>query len=96
MASVREYAILLALGIPRWRIRLTVLTLAFWIGVLGVLVSFPAIFGMAKLATYLGVNPQLDPELLAGASAITLGMAIFSGIVALRSIRQIEPVNLLR
>jgi putative ABC transport system permease protein len=96
MASVREYAILLALGIPRWRISRTVLTQAWWIGVLGVLVSFPAIFGMAKLAGYLGVNPQLDPELLAGASAITLGMALVSGIIALRSIRQIEPISLLR
>lgn len=96
MASVREYAILLALGIPRWRIRWTVVTQAWWIGVLGVLVSFPAIFGMAKLAGYLGVNPQLDPQLLAGASAITLGMALVSGVIALRSIRQIEPINLLR
>src|SRR5207244_2426911 len=87
MASVREYAILLALGIPRWRIRMTVLTLAFWIGILGVLVSFPAIFAMAKLATYIGVTPQLDPELLAGASAITLFMAFVSGVIALRSIR---------
>ena len=96
MASVREYAILLALGIPRWRIGGTVVTQSFWIGILGVLVSFPAIFGMAHLATYLGVTPQLGPELLAGASAVTLFMAVCSGGIALRSLRQIEPINLLR
>jgi len=96
MASVREYAILLALGIPRWRIRATVLTLAFWIGILGVALSIPAIYGMAEGAKYLGVNPQLDPALLGGAAAITLVMAIVSGVIALRSIRQIEPASLLR
>lgn len=96
MASMREYAILLALGIPRWRLRWTVVTLAFWIGVLGVLISIPAVFALAELAKAVGVKPQLPIELLGGAGAITLVMAIAAGTFALRSLRQIEPVNLLR
>src|SRR5262249_30503051 len=96
MASMREYAILLALGIPRWRLAVTVVTLAFWIGIMGVLIAIPGVFGLAYLANYMGVNPQLPPELLGGASAITLVMAIGAGAFALRSLRLIEPVNLLR
>jgi putative ABC transport system permease protein len=96
MASVREYAILLALGIPRWRLRCTVIAQAFWIGVLGVLASLPVTFLMAGLADQLGVHPQLPWELLTAAAAITLGMALLSGVFALRSLKQIEPVNLLR
>lgn len=96
MASMREYAILLALGIPRWRVAMTIVTLAFWIGVLGVIIAIPGVFALAYLANYAGVNPQLPPELLAGASVITLAMAIGAGVFALRSVRQIEPVNLLR
>jgi putative ABC transport system permease protein len=96
MASMREYAILLALGIPRWRVRFTIVTLAFWIGMLGVIIAIPGVFALAYLANYAGVNPQLPPELLGGASLITLIMAMGAGAFALRSVRQIEPVNLLR
>jgi putative ABC transport system permease protein len=96
MASMREYAILLALGIPRWRLRRTVLTQAFWIGVFGVIVSVPATMVMAELASQLGVRPQLSPELIVGAAVVTLVMSVLSGLIALRSLNQIEPVNLLR
>jgi putative ABC transport system permease protein len=96
MASMREYAILLALGIPRWRLRWTVVTQAFWIGVFGVILSVPVTYGMGELAAYLGVKPQLSLELMGAAAVVTLVMAILSGILALRSLKQIEPVNLLR
>ncbi|MFL5340034.1 MAG: ABC transporter permease [Gemmataceae bacterium] len=96
MASMREYAILLALGIPRWRLAWTVVTQAWWIGMLGVCIALPAVFALAELASYVGVTPQLPWQLLAGASVITLVMAIGAGTFALRSLRQIEPVNLLR
>jgi putative ABC transport system permease protein len=96
MASVREYAIILALGIPRWRLRWVVVTQAFWIGVLGILVSLPATYLLAEVASELGVKPQLSPELMAAAAIVTLVMAITSGFVALRSLKRIEPVSLLR
>ena len=96
MSSMREYAILLALGIPRWRLRWTVVTQAFWIGIFGVIVSFPATFILAELASQMGVTPQLSPELLGASSLVTLVMAVASGVLALRSLRQIEPINLLR
>ncbi len=96
MASMREYAILLALGIPRWRLRWTVVTQAFWIGVFGVIVSVPVTLLMAELASQLGVKPQLSPELMGAAAAVTLVMSVISGAIALRSLKQIEPVNLLR
>jgi putative ABC transport system permease protein len=96
MASMREYAILLALGIPRWRLRWVVVTQAFWIGLLGVIISVPVTYLMAELASQLGVKPLLPPELIGAAAIVTLFMAIASGVIALRSLRQIEPVNLLR
>ena len=43
MASAREYATLLALGIPRWRMALTVLAQSFWVGFFGLLVAALAI-----------------------------------------------------
>ena len=66
------------------------------LGVFGVLLSVPVTYLMGELATYLGVKPQLSLELMGAAAVVTLVMAILSGIVALRSLKQIEPVNLLR
>jgi putative ABC transport system permease protein len=96
MASAREYAILLALGIPRGRIYSMVLAQSFWVGLFGVLVAYPSVKLLARGAALLGVNVKLPWELLAGAAAITLVMAMISGLLALRSVRRIEPMNLLR
>lgn len=95
-ASAREYAILLALGIPRWRVSSTVLVQSFWIGIVGVFVAYPVVNGLAELAGLGGVNVLLPRWLLAAAAAVTLFMALFSGLFALRSVRQIEPMTLLR
>lgn len=96
MASMREYATLLALGIPRWRLGLTVVIQAFWIGILGIILSWPVVFILAEAASLLGVKPQLPFWLLGGAGVITLIMAVGAGSLALRAIKRIEPVNLLR
>jgi putative ABC transport system permease protein len=97
MASMREYAILLALGIPRWRLALTVVAQAFWVGVAGVILAYPTVLGLAAVVERFGGIPvKLPAELLAAAGGITLLMAVLSGLLALRSLRHIEPVNLLR
>jgi len=48
-ASIREYAILQALGIPRRRIALSVLEQTFWVGLAGVSLAVPTIFGLARV-----------------------------------------------
>jgi len=95
-ASIREYAILQALGIPRRRIALSVLEQTFWVGVSGVVLAIPSIYGLAWVAELFGTRVVLMPELMGGVVAITLTMAAGSGLFALRSLRLIEPANLLR
>jgi putative ABC transport system permease protein len=95
-ASAREYAILLALGIPRWRVSLTVLMQSFWVGVVGIALAYPTVLALREGARELGVNVLLPMWLLAGAASITLLMALVAGLFALRSVRQIEPMSLLR
>jgi putative ABC transport system permease protein len=96
VASLKEYAVLRALGIPRWRMRMMVVSQAFWVGVSGVAVAMPAIYLCAKLGTDVGAKVLLPWWLLGGAVGITMLMAILSGIFALRSLRRVEPVTLLR
>ncbi|HXG13018.1 MAG TPA: ABC transporter permease [Gemmataceae bacterium] len=96
MASRREYAVLRALGVPRRRIAGAVLAQAFWVGGAGVLLALPAAFGMAELLGRLGVHVLLPGWILAAAAALTLAMAVCSGLISLRSLRRMEPVDLLR
>jgi putative ABC transport system permease protein len=95
-SSFREYATLEALGIPRWRIGLLILTQAFWIGVSGVALAFPCIMGLAQVAELMYVHVMMPAWLLGGAAAITLSMAMLAGLAALRSLRFIDVYSLLR
>ena len=95
-ASLREYATLRALGIPRARIAGTVLAQAFWVGSAGILLAAPATFGIARLVDALGAKVSLPSWLLVGAAAMTMTMALVSGLAALRSLRLLEPAELLR
>lgn len=95
-ASLREYAVLRALGISRWRMALAVLAQSFWIGVAGVLVALPAVVGLAQVAEALGARVLLSGNLLGATGAGTLTMAVLSGLGALRSLRLVEPAVLLR
>lgn len=95
-ASLKEYAVLRAMGIPRWRMSLSVLMQSFWIGLAGIALAIPAIFFMAHFGSEAGAKVLLPPWLWAGAVSITLVMALGSGLFALRSLRSVEPVSLLR
>lgn len=98
VASLREFAVLRALGIPRWRIAFMVVSQSFWIGIIGIALALPGAYGLAWAADHLmGVHiVSLPWWLQTSAATVTLGMALFSGLFALRSLRQIEPATLLR
>ncbi|MFO0969934.1 MAG: ABC transporter permease [Gemmataceae bacterium] len=96
VTSFREYATLEALGIPRWRIGVVIVTQAFWIGISGILLGLPITLGLAHVAELFQVRVLLPIDLLAGAGVITLLMAIVAGLAALRSLRHIDVYSLLR
>jgi putative ABC transport system permease protein len=96
VASLREYAVLRALGIPRWRMELLVLAQSFWVGLAGVCVGLPAVYVLGKGAELLGPKVILPWELLAMTVGVTLIMALGSGLAALRSLNLVEPATLLR
>jgi putative ABC transport system permease protein len=95
-ASMREFAVLRALGIPRWRIAGLVLAQSFWVGILGVALGWVAAYAAREVATTLGASVDLHPLIQVGAAGVTLFMALLSGLLALRSLRLVEPAALLR
>ncbi len=95
-ASAKEYAILLAMGIPRRRVMATVLVQSFWVGLFGLIVAYPTVHGLAFFGELAGVQIPLPWEILVPSGAITMFMALLAGLIALRSVRKIEPMSLLR
>jgi putative ABC transport system permease protein len=96
VASLREFAVLRAMGIPRWRLAGVVLTQSFWIGLIGVILSLPIAFAAQGTGARLGVQIMLESWILAYSAAVTLVMALISGLVALRSLGLVKPETLLR
>lgn len=96
MASAKEFATLLALGIPRKKIYGMVMQQSFWVGVFGIIVAYPVVRLLAYGAALGGAKVVLRWEVLGGAALVTMGTALFSGFIALRSVRKIEPMSLLR
>jgi len=96
MASAKEFATLLALGIPRGKIYGLVMAQSFWVGLFGVILSVPVVFGLSQLAILGGAPVLLRWEVMTGAGLITIITALLSGLFALRSVRRIEAISLLR
>lgn len=96
IASLREFAVLRALGIPRRRLVTTVLAQSFWVGIAGIGLAFPGVLMLNLLAEGLGAKLLLPGWLLGTAGAVTLVMALLSGFSALRSLRHVQPATLLR
>lgn len=94
-ASLRELAVLEALGIPTWRMQALVLTQSFWVGLFGVALAVPAAFGSAGIMRALGAQIVLPAWILGSAVALTMLMALAAGCVSLRSLRGVEPAALL-
>jgi putative ABC transport system permease protein len=95
-AALRQYAVLEALGIPTARMAGMVLTQALWVGGLGLALGLGAALGVAPVVRGLGARLLLPPGLLFVTAAVTLAVALLSGLFALRSLRGIEPTALLR
>ena len=96
MASAREFATLLALGIPRKKIYGLVMEQSFWVGAAGIVVALPVVYLLALGAEAGGAKVVLRWEILLGAAAVTIVTALGSGFFALRSVRTIQPMSLLR
>ena len=96
VASLREFAVLRALGIPRWRMRRLVLGQSFWVTLAGLTLALPLTVILARIARPMNVEVLLPLWLLAGVGGLTLAVGLVSGTAALRSLRLADPATLLR
>ncbi len=95
-ASLREYAVLDALGIPRSRLRFLVLAQSFWIGAVGLSLALPLIFGLSWAALLYNTTVLLPGWVMFMTLGLTMAMVLGSGLGSLRALRYVEPAILLR
>ncbi len=96
VASLREFAVLRALGIPRGRLRRLVLEQSFWVTLAGLVLALPLTLTLARVARPMNVEVLLPLWLLAAVGGLTLVVGLLSGTGALNSLRQADPATLLR
>lgn len=94
--SIREYATLHALGVGFAQLRRVVLTQAAWVGAFGLVVGGVATAFVVFLAHRRDVPVQLDFATIAICAALVMGIALLSGLAAVRTLRHADPALLLR
>lgn len=95
-ASIREYTLLVALGIPRRRIGRFIMAQAGGVGVLGILLAIPITVLIRGVGMLVGL-PFLFPWPLA-LSVLTISclMALVAGLLTLRTLGMMQPSDYLR
>ena len=95
-ASIREYATLRALGVAQSSLRAVVIEQSFWIGVAGLVITGVLTWLIQMAAHYAYVAIRFPHWSLALTGALTLIIAIGSGLLALRALGRADPAALLR
>lgn len=96
IGSIREYATLNALGVGRGSLRKVVLEQAFWVGALGLVCSIVIGFILLAIARNRSVPMELNPLITIVCLALSMALAIVSGLAAVRTLRRADPASLLR
>ncbi|MEO8460753.1 MAG: ABC transporter permease [Dokdonella sp.] len=94
--SMREYATLHALGVGMRELRGVVVRQAGWVGLFGLAIGGIGTLLVLALAATQDVPAQLDPLTALACAALVMGIALVSGLLAVRVLRRADPVQLLR
>jgi len=94
--SIREYATLHALGVGFGALRHVVLKQSAWVGAFGLVVGGVVTTLIVWLASRRDVPVQLDLPTIAICAAAVMGIALVSGLMAVRALRHADPALLLR
>lgn len=94
--SIREYATLHALGVGFAALRRVVLQQSAWVGFFGLAVGGVVTTLVVWLANRRDVPVQLDLTTVAVCAALVMGIALVSGLMAVRTLNHADPALLLR
>jgi putative ABC transport system permease protein len=95
-SSVREYAMLNALGAGYPALRKVVLEQALWVGSFGILVGAAVSVVLLLLAGGQSVPLAFDATAAGACAVLVMTIALLSGLMAVRALSHLEPATLLR
>lgn len=95
-SSAREYAMLNALGASLRALSKVVLEQACWIGGIGLLIGTAASALLLWVASRYDVPVSMNWTVAIGCAVLVMGLAVLSGLFAVRGLQRAEPAMLLR
>jgi putative ABC transport system permease protein len=96
LGSLREYATFRAIGVPARKLSAVILEQSLWIGLVGALATVLLSVVASVLARSLYIPLSLNAWAIVSAAILSIATAMLSGLLALRELYRLEPVELLR
>jgi len=96
MANIKEFASLRALGVSMGALRLIVLELSFWVGVVGLAATAVFTFLVSLLAKSAGLPMGFPLGWVVGVAILLLLISLASGLMSLGVLKKSQPADLLR
>ena len=96
LANIKEFASLRALGVSMGSLRVIVLELSFWVGVVGIAVTGVSVWGVAQLGKAGGVPMAFPIDYIVMCVILLMLIALGSGLLSLGILKKSEPADLLR
>lgn len=96
LANIKEFASLRALGVSMGSLRLIVLELSFWVGLVGLAATGLLTFGVFLLAKHGGLPMGFPMSWVILVSVLLMVISLASGLMALGVLKKSQPADLLR
>jgi putative ABC transport system permease protein len=96
LANIKEFASLRALGVSMGSLRLIVLELSFWVGVVGLGATALFTFLVSLLARSGGLPMGFPPAWVGAVAVLLMVISLASGLMALGVLKKSQPADLLR
>ncbi|MDZ4373314.1 MAG: ABC transporter permease [Phenylobacterium sp.] len=96
LSSIKEFASLRALGVGMGSLRLIVMELSLWVGLVGLVATALFTGGVYLLATNGGLPMGFPAPWVIGVSILLLVISAASGLLALGVLKKSQPADLLR
>ena len=96
MANIKEFASLRALGVSMGSLRMIVMELSFWVGIVGIIASGLLTWGVSVLAGMGGLPMAFPVPIVTLIAIFLLLIAILSGFMSLGVLQKSQPADLLR
>lgn len=96
LAQSQQFATMRALGIPSRHLISTAMEQAFWVGILGVGVSYCVMLGVKAGLLTRSIDMYVTPTVVAYVSGAILVAALIAGVISLTAIFKMKPQDLLR